>query len=178
MSGPIITKSEGTRTVKIFYDEDSNARRDEWRFADILYLNRSRNCLGDRAVSEQEVDEITKSGKYIYLPVFAYVHSGVMIRASSGKNPFNCPWDSGQSGIVCVSKERVRQTYKVTRISKKILEKVYKTLEAEVEECSNILQGNVYGFVLEEDGEETDSCWGFVTDEPEKLAEDVLAGRV
>ena len=40
-----------------------------------------------------------------------------------------------------------------------------KTLHAEVEEYAEYLAGNVYGYeVLDEDGNDIESCWGFIGD--------------
>ena len=40
------------------------------------------------------------------VPVFAYVHSGVTIRAGGSVNPFSCPWDSGMAGFAWTTPER------------------------------------------------------------------------
>lgn len=98
----------------------------------------------------------------VILPLFLYDHSGITI--STG--PFSCPWDSGQVGWIYVTKDQIRKEYGVSRITKKVREKVIKLLEAEVETYDQYLTGDVWGFVIEhpEDGE-VDSCWGFFGDE-------------
>ena len=173
MSTPVLTKTENGKTVKIFYDTDFNPRDEFDNFGEILYLGKGRYKLGDKAVSKEEMDRIAESDDYIHLPVYAYIHGGVAL--STGQ--FSCQWDSGQSGIVYVSKQKIRENFMVKRISKNTLKKAYDLLRSEVSECSKVLNGEVYGFVLEnENGEEIDSCWGFVED-LDKLAEDILAGR-
>ena len=44
-------------------------------------------------------------------------------------------------------------------------EQAYKAMESEVEEYDHYLTGQCYGYVVEDaDGEEIDSCWGFLGD--------------
>ena len=103
----------------------------------------------------------------IVLPIYMYDHSGLTI--STG--PFSCPWDSGQIGFCYVTKEAVRKEYSCQRIGKKILEKVRKLLEAEVEEYDDYLTGNIHELVVrrpavseDEEGEEIHSCWNYIGD--------------
>ena len=44
-------------------------------------------------------------------------------------------------------------------------ERAFDRMRAEVEEYDHYLQGEVYGFTLYENGEETDSCWDFYGDD-------------
>lgn len=171
---PVVTKTAGDKTVKIFYDADCNPRDNQDNFGTILYLNKSRYRLGDKATSPEAIQKIVKCEEFVHLPVYAYIHGNVAL--STG--PFSCQWDSGQSGIVYISKEKIRTNFGAKRLGKNLLKKAYDMLSEDVRECSKILNGEVYGFVLEDkEGNEIDSCWGFVED-PDKLAEDVLSGRV
>lgn len=98
----------------------------------------------------------------IWLPLWKYEHGGAAYRAAES-NPFRCPWDSGQVGYVFAKKEDVRKEYGVKRITPAIRAKVLDVLRAEVETYSQWANGEVYGFrVLDSDGEELDSCWGFI----------------
>jgi hypothetical protein len=63
-------------------------------------------------------------------------------------SPFSCPWDSGLLGIVAVKKSDVKDT-------KEAFESYVKTLD-------QVLQGDVYTFVIEDElGEYVDGCGGF-----------------
>jgi len=163
MKDAIETEKCGELTIKIFYDQDcSNPREDEHRsfLGKILYGKRSRYILGDEAVEAEEIDRIIKDTKtYIHLPVYAYIHSGV--RLSTG--PFGCPWDSGMSGIIYV--ERAEAEKEFGKLTEKNLAQVLMCLEGEVEEYSSYLEGQCYGFVIEnKHGIHLDSCWGFIGD--------------
>lgn len=72
--------------------------------------------------------------------VYLYDHSGT----AYSTEPFSCPWDSGQFGIIWVSKAKIRQEYDVRRISRNLVRKVQKILKAEVEEWNCYANGEVY----------------------------------
>ena len=90
-----------------------------------------------------------------------YDHSGVTISTT----PFSCPWDSGQIGFAIVTKEELRKEFSVKRITKELTEKATKILLNEVEVYDQYLKGDVYGFKVLENDEETDSCFGFFGDD-------------
>ena len=71
-------------------------------------------------------------------------------------------WDSYLLGIVAVSKEKVRKEYGWKKISQKRNDFVVGVMTREIETLDQYLTGEVYGYVVtNEDGEETDSCWGY-----------------
>lgn len=127
---------------------------------EIAYLKKSSYCLGTEQVDEDRMVEIRDAiaeGRYIGIPVFAYVHSGVTIRAGSG---FSCQWDSGQSGYVYVDREDPEVKY--YRDDEHVLE----ALRWLVKVTDDYLTGSVYGYrVIDPDGEEIDSRWGFYGDD-------------
>lgn len=113
---------------------------------------------------------------YIILPLYLYDHSGLSMSCSG----FSCSWDSGQVGyIYCTAEHAVAECGS--------LDKARKCLQAEVTTYDQYLQGDVWGYVVEEsrhistvrtvDGiqeepeeseewECVDSCWGFYGDDP------------
>ena len=98
---------------------------------------------------------------YLYLPVYMYEHSGISL--STGE--FGCKWDSGHLGFIYVSRTKVREKFKVKRISPQLKAKILKQLENEIETYSQYLNGEVYCFVIEdEDGDVVDSCGGFYSE--------------
>jgi hypothetical protein len=133
----------------------------------ITYRKSSRYTLGTDPVDDEEWQELNERGlrgEIVSLPVYAYVHSGMMIKAGTS-NPFGCPWDSGMSGIVYVTQEFIKESWP----SGADLKTVHDFLKSVVNEYSEYLQGNYYGYIvyrLFDDGgeEEIDSCWGFLGD--------------
>lgn len=83
---------------------------------------------------------------YISLPLYLMDHGGISISTGA----FGCPWDSGQVGFIYVSEEKARETLGWGKITASRLAQVLEVLRAEVEEYDAYLQGEVYGFDLQE----------------------------
>ena len=161
--------------VRVRIEQDTDAQMPEDDVFKITCLATSRHTLGDKPVSREEAIEIgtrIRSGEYIGWPVYAYVHSGSTIRMSESGNPFHCPWDSAQSGVVYAKREDVlREIVGGKRLTKKALEKAKSYAKGVVEAFDQWLTGDVYGVIVEAtrvngDGDvqvnkTLDSCWGF-----------------
>lgn len=143
---------------KILYDPHPQPY-DGDTISKIAYLDSGRYTLGNERVSEDRMDEIRdkiNSGEYLGVPIFAYVHSGVTIKAGSG---FSCPWDSGQSGFAYVERSKALEEFPG-------IESAMKAILCEVKIFDAYLTGEVYGYVIEDaDGDEIDSCWDFYGDD-------------
>lgn len=166
-----------TLRVRIEIDEDATNPRSEYdNLGRIAYSSRSREMLGDEPCSLDELNYIRdriESGALVGLPVFAYIHSGVVIKAAE-TNPFHCPWDSGQSGYIYMTKEAAIKEWGKKVMTPRVRQKALDYLKGEVQTFSEYLGGHCYGYVVErlhldEDGdtvstEELDACWGFIGD--------------
>ena len=154
-----------TKRIRIVPDNDY-----QWNYDDdvkIAYFAKSRHCLGTEAVTESRMAEIrdgVQSGDLVGLPVFAYVHAGVVLSTTE----FNDPWDSGRSGFVYSKDKSV----------------THDQLRGYLAAFNQYLAGDAWGFIAEEQVEmigqredgttvereewvETDSCWGFLGSNPE-----------
>jgi hypothetical protein len=148
-------------TLEIVSDNDPVSPR-EWDNLGTIYYSSSRYTLGDKCVSKDEIEAMMADKDMIYLPVYAYIHSGIVMNTTG----FSCPWDSGMSGIIAVSKDKVREFFKVKRITKAILDKVNSRFKGEVETYSQYLGGEVYCYLIKDDsGDIVDSCGGFYSEE-------------
>ncbi len=87
---------------------------------------------------------------YVILPLYLYDHSGITMSCE----PFSCPWDSGQVGIIFCSPQK-RHAESMTE------DQCRKYLEGEVETYDQYLTGDVWGWEVKEGDEGVDSCWGF-----------------
>ena len=118
-------------------------------------------------------DKLTLLEKeFFFLPIYIYEHSGLCMNTGG----FACPWDSGQAGWIYVSKEKVMeegiQVRKndrwVKANSKNWKEAAERILEGEVKLYDQYLQGECYGWIIEEwngdDWDYKDSCWGYFSD--------------
>ena len=107
---------------------------------------------------EMEKDLIKKENTAVILPLYLYDHSVVTISTA----PFSNRWDSGQVGFILVSKETALADFGGKIVTAKLKQKIEKQLEGEVETYAQFLEGDVYGFCIEdEDGNHIDSCYGF-----------------
>ncbi|AOQ24595.1 hypothetical protein MTAT_19380 [Moorella thermoacetica] len=117
-------------------------------------------------LDNNELMDIIDTGAVI-LPLYLYDHGGVTISTES----FNDPWDSGWVGWIYVLDEDIKKEFHVDEITDEIRQKTVDILKGEVETYDMYLQGEVYGYVLEEkikcpccghvQTQEIDSCWGF-----------------
>jgi len=166
------------KTVVIYYDEFApNPRTESDNLGTILYKSRDY-MLGDKQATDEEMNEIANRKDVIWLPVYAYIHSGVTIRTGS----FSCPWDSGLCGLIYIEKERVLKEYGAKIVHKKLKELVERVLKGEIETFDQYLTGDVYRFdVLDEDGEVIDSLNGvfgleYCREEARAMAENTTVG--
>lgn len=103
-------------------------------------------------IAKFEADNAGPDSEWAVFPLFMYDHSGTVYQCSTGGNPFSCPWDSGRVGIIAMLKAEVGPD-------------PLKSAQATCETYTDWANGNIYGFVVEdEDGEELDACWGFIGD--------------
>lgn len=142
-------------TIKIFPDENPINPREEFDYLGTILYTSNHYLLGDKRVQVEEIEAVMESDDVIFMSVFAYIHSGVVLKATD-ENPFTCQFDSGQCGIIYCTVEEAKEYW--PELSGKDLElKVRECFVAEVDEFSKYLNGEVYGYVID-DG---DSCWGF-----------------
>ena len=127
-------------------------------------ISLAEDIVGDpdkvQQMSIEQCEEIIRKNAVI-LPLYLFDHSGLVMRTY----PFSDPWDSGQVGWIYVLKEKIREEYKIKNITKKVRDRVVSVLNAEVKTYSQWMEGDVYGYILEDtrniEKKEIDSCWGF-----------------
>lgn len=120
--------------------------------------------LSYRALRERERERATTAlaAECVILPVYMLDHSNVALSTT----PFGCPWDSGQVGYIWQTFESIRENYRWKVITTKRRAVVAANLKIEVEVYNDWQSGNCYWFeTLDEDGEQVDSCGGFIGDD-------------
>lgn len=155
-------KLSDNRILRISQDLDACDPRKEWENLGTIYIADNRYFCGDQ---ELDQDSFDPSEYVVCLPVYAYIHSGIVLATK----PFDCRWDSGQYGWIVVSRETILKEY--NEITPETIEQAAKVLQCEIETFSQYLANDVYGFEVVElsecDQEETiDSCWGFYGHNP------------
>lgn len=146
-------------TVRVVHDPDCESPR-EWDNLAHLVCYHRRYELGDEQRSSPETEEELRErvGEILaLLPLYLYDHSGLSISTGA----FSCPWDSGQVGWAYITPESAKRM----GCEGLALASLEKMIQQDVSTYDDYLTGRCYGFVVEtEDGEELDSCWGFVGD--------------
>ena len=143
--------------VEVFYDEYLESPR-EWYNLGTMACSHSRYNLGDEKLedlggSAEEVDETLKEmDAVVVLPLYVYEHGGITMNTSG----FSCPWDSGQVGIIYITRDTVKKELGWKRITAARMEKLREYLTGEVETFDQYLRGEVYGYSWEGGG-----CGGF-----------------
>ncbi len=96
----------------------------------------------------------------IFLPLYIYDHSGVMIRTY----PFSCPWDSGRVGFIYVRRDNPE-----LKMYDDPENKAREIMEGEVELYDDYLAGCVYGYtVTNREVSVLESSWGYYGCDMEK----------
>lgn len=99
-----------------------------------------------------EVDEEAEAiaNGYHIFPIEAYIHSGIVLHFEREAS-FDRRWDvSSGFGFILVKNDEAKEHKDARRIASGILET-----------WNDYLSGNVYGYVIDSDG---DSCWGYYGD--------------
>lgn len=164
-------KKIGKYTVKVAQDTNPVNPREDWEPLSTMICFHRRYNLGDKHSFTDPEDEglvsLLKDKNVLWLPLYLYDHSGITMSTGS----FSCPWDSGQVGIIYITKDKYRKAFSCKKVSKK---KVYDLLRGEVEVYDNYLTGDVYGFIIEDEtGDNIDSSWGYFGDTKYALEEGI-----
>ena len=145
--------------IQIYQDENPMNPRENDNLGKMACFH-NRYVLGDKHnMSIDDVKTIADDEMFISLPLYLYDHSGITMNTTG----FSCPWDSGQVGIIFVSKEQARKEYGWKNITKTRYRLIETYLENEVITYDDYLRGNAYGFTVKGPGGD-DSCWGFLGD--------------
>ena len=157
--------------IKIYFDEDAESPRD-WDNICVIHTAHNNYSIGDedhstRESIEEARKEAEKSGG-ICLDLYLYDHSGITISLT----PFSCHWDSGRVGFVHIPRQKMLEEFSKKRWTPQLKEKALEIAKAEVETLDYYVTNQAYGYVIEDkDGEEVDSCWGYIGDSGEVLDE-------
>ncbi len=163
-------------TIEIGRDEYAESPRD-WDNLGTMICRHNKYSLGDTNSFDfsncngwDDDEKIIKAhfgNDCIMLPLYLYDHSGITMKTT----PFGCHWDSGRVGTIVVSRDTVRKEYNTKRISQKTKNQILAYLEGEVNTYDDYLTGNVWYNRITLDGEEIDSCYGYIGDSDVCLTE-------
>lgn len=149
-------------TYKIEQDDCEFNNPREWdNLGTMAFFHKRYNLGDDTGLSIEDAKEIENSKDYISLPVFMLDHGGIDISSKTTYSEYYMGMDSGQLGVIFVSKDAVREAFNVKRITKNLEKKVINILHGEVETYNQFVTGDVYCYeILDESGDIVDSCGG------------------
>lgn len=167
-------------TIQVVYDEDPDSPRN-WDCLGTFYSNHREYNPDNKSIEElvemfpprEGVDEIfnedAMSRQFVWIKVYAYIHSGIALSTS----PFNDPWDSGLFAIYAVNKDKVREMWDTKIVSRQLREGIENNLVEEVNYYGKFLSGDVYGYrILDSSEDVIDACYGCYHDDYEELFEE------
>lgn len=184
--GDVATYKVGEAKVHIRRETDPLNPRTEWDNAWKWYSSHRRYFFDKENGKYLSVNDIfdgeTEEGESIedailrqnpefldVQPIYLYDHSGIAVSLGS----FGDPWDSGVGAYAVITREQAEADAPELKGNDDRLKDVADGwLKNEVDVYRKYLDGEVYGYVVEDgSGEETDSCWGYYED-PEEVAKE------
>lgn len=170
----------GELTVKVYQDEydDMNPLteyRPEW--LEIIHWHRRNNWGGMTNVSQWDNNDIAEyaEGRVAY-PLYLYEHGQCAFSMST--EVLVCQWDSGQVGFVLIDKAAFMKEWEWKRLTTSRQREMFRVVSTYIDEFDKWQRGEVYGYVVEDaDGENLDSCWGFIGDTDYCLKEGVAVAE-
>ena len=178
-------------TVSLYADEDASYLnpRDNDNLGRMVCFHK-RYTIGDKHTYREddytswtevlEAIEAEEGLLAIACAIYMIDHSGTALRV--GNDFSDCDpgdWDSGQVGWVFVTRAAMDKEYGATWDTEQLAQ-ARKCIDSEVNEYGRWANGEVYGYVVRDaDGEDVDSCWGYIGYEwAEQAAEEALRGAV
>ncbi len=140
-------------TGRVVHDSDAQDPIKDYDMLGTMICNHSRYTLGH--VQGNPKDTLTPEDIFVCLPLYLMDHSGLSISTED----YGCPWDSGRVGMIYVSKQKLL----LEGMGDLTKDRVRGILKAEVATYNEYLEGNCYGYIIEdENGEHLASCWGYL----------------
>jgi len=159
-------------TLRIVRDDSPESPR-EWSNLGKLFLFSNKNGNIDEFENEIDLEnckdweDISEKFREMYegciiKNVYVYEHGNVVYRTT----PFGCPFDSWQAGlIVCTPEDAKTAGFDPIKDA----EKIEKGLISEVVVFSMWRNGEIYGFIEEDqNGDHVNSCFGFYGSDPKE----------
>lgn len=163
---PDVVYTKGDKKLEIYRDQHPVNPREESNLG-IMRCAHGSYDLGDEDISGNEGSWAGERKKLeeeenpiVVLPLYLYDHSGLAIKVGSfdGQLPQgHARFDSGQVGFIYTTEEKLKEIGVGTGDK----DKLKKYLKEEVERYHRYISGDVWRYVLYEDGEQVDSCAGF-----------------
>jgi len=171
---PIETEQYKSHTISIDYDADPLDPRRDYDNLTEFHVLKSRYYLGEHQHrSTADLDDVVREAKKqgdMVLRLYAYIHSGTYLSLESfcGRLPQgHAEFDSGCCGIVIIRREIMLKEFGGKQWTAALRRRAYQLAQSDVEVFTAFLNGQVYGYVVDD---HVESCWGYYSVE-EAVAE-------
>ena len=150
--------------IAIEYDDSPESPREWDNICEFHHWHKRCNLGDTRHTNEESVEEmlaIAKRQGDIVMALHCYEHGGITISLNSfyGRVPGgHYEFDSGQVGFVIIRRKKMLEEFGGKTFTAKLKKRAREIAEAEVETFDAYLRGEIYGYIIGDDG---DSCWGF-----------------
>lgn len=150
-------------SIEIIRDSDAGCPLDPYSERLTVFHHRYRGTHSFS--SPEEAQRWAKKEGWKVFPVYAYIHSGIRLRASETGNPFQDPWDSGFFGLLLMNRKEWGR--KITLQQANALLDTY----------NQWASGDCWGYVVRV-GNREESCWGFIGEDAVREAVKEAAWRL
>ena len=167
---------KGYQIVSI-YDTDAQNPRENDNLG-TLYTNRKNYNFDNKSVLDLGCDQNEWEDNLVknfhFIPISYYEHSGISINPMEfdtipSENSIR-GWDRGFFGFYAVEKDN-------KEVKGMTLGKIEEILRSEIDELSAWMNGECYGYIVyDADGEEKESCWGYIGEEGYEVMMDEAKG--
>lgn len=142
--------------IKVTVDYDENAESPRTYYDNhvgvIVAWHRVYN-LGDVNVDDDDFNtktdilkKVSQGESILSLPVYIYEQSGIIM----GIATFEFKQGSIQIGWIFTTKEKIRQSYEVKRVTKNMLERAREDMIAEIEDFNSFVSGDVFTYTVQD----------------------------
>lgn len=128
-------------------------------------IDADNDSLDDLSITE--LKELADKNNVI-MPLYLYDHSGITISCSHSY-PYNDRWDAGQVGWIYASYDDIQK--ELGSVNSETLDKARQILTGETSVYDCYLRNECYGYIIEKNGVEVESCWGYLGDLREMVSE-------
>ncbi|MDO8490837.1 MAG: hypothetical protein Q7T04_02335 [Dehalococcoidia bacterium] len=169
---PLETKVYKGYKIHIYYDENPPNPRTDWDNAGKMVCFHRKHLLGDKTdITREELKEIVERKDVVALPLYLYDHGGLAMRTGKFYEDSG-GWDTSMVGYIFIDYSTMLDKLTVQKeITPELVTRARDMLENEVETYNQYLQGEVYGFIIEDPygkKDEAEAKYGFFGSDGEK----------
>lgn len=152
-------------SLMIHRDQDPPDPR-EWGNLGIMACWHKRYILGDvqPSVEPRKWLEMNSPEGSVELPIFMMDHSGLTLSTSDhlfkAADPVSLDW--GQLGVIIATPSRIKEVFKVKRITESTRKKARKALEQEVATYNDFVNDQCWGYVATDNNGNVEAVSGFI----------------